>query len=194
MGVNGVVAAAILLVRVYDGHHVSADDLQMAQAQAGAILRDAGIDARWIQCDRDEEADIGVPPQCGRPLGPRDVVLRIRPAGSAPGTHSVSMGSSLVGEGALGTPVFSTVYADRVSVVAQGAGVDRGLLLGRAVAHEIGHLLLNTSHHAERGLMRAMWSARELRRNTDADWKFLESEAGTMVAALAARGGEAASW
>jgi len=30
-----------------------------------------------------------------------------------------------------------------------------GLVLGRAVAHEIGHFLLSTSSHADRGLMRA---------------------------------------
>ena len=30
-----------------------------------------------------------------------------------------------------------------------------GVILGRAVAHEIGHFLLNTSSHARRGLMRA---------------------------------------
>jgi hypothetical protein len=36
-----------------------------------------------------------------------------------------------------------------------------GLVLGRAVAHEIGHFLLSTSSHAERGLMRAHVAAGE---------------------------------
>jgi hypothetical protein len=36
-----------------------------------------------------------------------------------------------------------------------------GLVLGRAVAHEIGHYLLATSTHADRGLMRASIDARE---------------------------------
>jgi len=36
-----------------------------------------------------------------------------------------------------------------------------GLVLGRAVAHEIGHFLLATGTHAERGLMRARIDARE---------------------------------
>ena len=36
-----------------------------------------------------------------------------------------------------------------------------GLVLGRAVAHEIGHFLLATGTHAERGLMRASVDARE---------------------------------
>jgi hypothetical protein len=44
-----------------------------------------------------------------------------------------------------------------------------GLVLGRAVAHEIGHYLLATSTHAPQGLMRARIEAREfadLRRTT----------------------------
>jgi len=36
-----------------------------------------------------------------------------------------------------------------------------GLVLGRAIAHEIGHYLLNTSDHAARGLMRPRFSAHE---------------------------------
>ena len=36
-----------------------------------------------------------------------------------------------------------------------------GLVLGRAVAHEIGHFLLATATHAERGLMRARIDSRE---------------------------------
>jgi hypothetical protein len=36
-----------------------------------------------------------------------------------------------------------------------------GVVLGRAVAHEIGHYLLNTNTHASRGLMRATFDSRE---------------------------------
>ena len=35
-----------------------------------------------------------------------------------------------------------------------------GLVLGRAVSHEIGHYLLQTNTHATRGLMRARIAAR----------------------------------
>ncbi len=175
------------VAEIYSGHHVPVEDLQIAEGQATAILLEAGVDARWISCDRGDDAEIEVPPECGRPPGPKELVLRMRPAGLIPGTHDVSMGSSLVGAGASGMPVFSTVHPDRVTVVADAARVDRRVLLGRAIAHEIGHLLLDTSRHAERGLMRARWSTRELRQEADADWKFLQSESETMVAALARR-------
>jgi len=60
-----------------------------------------------------------------------------------------------------------------VTLVAGRTGVDEATLLGRAVAHEIGHLLLGTSQHADAGLMRAHWSDRELQQGSEADWTFL---------------------
>lgn len=39
---------------------------------------------------------------------------------------------------------------------------DLGRALGRILAHEIGHLLLGTSRHQRRGLMRATFSAGDL--------------------------------
>jgi hypothetical protein len=53
---------------------------------------------------------------------------------------------------------------------AHEANVDSGRLLGRAIAHEIGHLLLGTSGHANRGLMRARWLTGELQRDWPLDW------------------------
>jgi len=86
------------------------------------------------------------------------------------------MGFSLVG--IPGTaPFLATVYVDRVDSVARGAGTDRLRVLGLAMAHEIGHVLLDSNTHAATGLMRADWSRRELRRKDAAAWSFLETEA-----------------
>jgi hypothetical protein len=53
--------------------------------------------------------------------------------------------------------------AARGAVLAPGTSAEYrlGLVLGRAVAHEIGHFLLATGTHAENGLMRASVDARE---------------------------------
>src|SRR3970282_1353415 len=59
----------------------------------------------------------------------------------------------------------------------RGAGIRSRDVLGRAIAHEIGHLLLNTNSHPEAGLMRAAWSRSELRRNATDDWRFREEDA-----------------
>ena len=56
-----------------------------------------------------------------------------------------------------------------------------------AIAHEIGHLPLNDVHHPDAGLMRAVWSVVELRRNRTTDWLFGRAEAETMRVAVTAR-------
>jgi hypothetical protein len=59
--------------------------------------------------------------------------------------------------------------------------------LGYAVAHEIGHLLLNSPRHSTAGLMRELWSSSEIQAGRTADWVFLSEEAETMRRAIAAR-------
>jgi len=44
------------------------------------------------------------------------------------------------------------------------------------MAHELGHLLLGTSSHAQAGLMRAFWSDQTLRSWSRADWELMPSE------------------
>jgi hypothetical protein len=85
------------------------------------------------------------------------------------------MGFALVNI-AEGVPFLATIYADLVRTVSREAHLDYRLLLGRAIAHEIGHLLLDTNHHAESGLMRAGWSNAELRQDAQRDWVFRSGE------------------
>lgn len=68
--------------------------------------------------------------------------------------------------------MLATIYLDRVARVAATAGVDTGILLGRAIAHDIGHLLLGSLRHGDAGLMQALWSRQMLERNTPDDWNF----------------------
>jgi hypothetical protein len=62
-----------------------------------------------------------------------------------------------------------------------------GMVLGRAIAHEIGHYLLGTRDHARRGLMRAFIDAREF-----ADLRggrfFLDAAASRWIRQLPSRG------
>ena len=62
-----------------------------------------------------------------------------------------------------------------------------GLVLGRAVSHEIGHYLLQTNTHATRGLMRARIDAREFADLRSGSFH-LDRAAEAHLAVLAARG------
>ena len=96
------------------------------------------------------------------------------------------MGFSLV-SGSKEPAYLSTVFVNVVWSVAHGAGVDPRDLLGLAIAHELGHVLLNTNSHARTGLMRANWSRAELRRADESDSRFLSNEAATMRQAVEGR-------
>ena len=82
-----------------------------------------------------------------------------------------------------GAGVLATIYIDRVNWMAEQAGVDARALLGRAIAHELGHLLMATGVHGSHGLMRPVWSQSEIRRRQIDDWIFRPRE----IAAIKAR-------
>ena len=152
-------AAERLVVRIYDNVGVTAGEMAQAHEAAGVILRDAGLQAAWRDCLAG----------CSDPLGSCEVLVRI--VAAPRGIVARSLGSALI-DLQQGTGALATVYADRINLVASRTGVDAGTLLGRAVAHEIGHLLLGTTRHSAGGLMRAHWSDHELQRGLEADWTF----------------------
>jgi len=80
----------------------------------------------------------------------------------------------------------ATVFTDRIRSLAAEIKMADGELLGRAIAHEIGHLLLGTTHHSSTGLMRGHWSSR----GQEEDWRFTGGESEEMRLGLAARGPE----
>jgi hypothetical protein len=166
---------ASLVVRIYNNYGVPADDLLAARTQVDAIFSEARIDLSWLECWQREGEPVKAPPTCRQPLGADELTLRLQAPNQSEGKRFVSMGFSLVNLEA-GAPFLATIFVDLVTSISRSAAVDFRLLLGRAIAHEIGHLLLNTNRHAHHGIMRADWSRAELSRNNPADWRFVEDE------------------
>jgi hypothetical protein len=161
------ILALSLVVHVYDNAGVPPANRASALAAADSILKDAGIVVSWRdggECDEAVERDVRL--RDGARILP-EVIVRIvmSPPESVPGP----LGFSLI-DVALRSGTLATVYADRVADLAELAGVDAGRLLGRAMAHEVAHLLLGTTHHASVGLMRGTWTTGELRREQIRDW------------------------
>ena len=78
--------------------------------------------------------------------------------------------------------------AHRVLIL--GVGLINGFEQGafRAVlAHELGHLLMATSAHAAKGLMRPVWSRSEIRRRERNDWIFRPGEIAVIKARAQSR-------
>ena len=175
MGWQAVGLAATIFIRSYNNFGLPVADLAVAREHAQAILQEAGLSIVWEDCWAGERQPISTSARCQEPVG-GDIVLRLQKTNGTDRSKFVSMGFSLVGT-AGAAPFLATVYVDRVESVARGAGTDARRLLGLAMAHEIGHVLLNSNTHAASGLMRADWSRNELRRKDAAAWHFLDSEA-----------------
>ena len=178
--------AQTVTIRTYNNYGVSAEDLAAARPHVEAVFKDAGVDVSWVDCwYRDKEVAESAA-RCHEPLKANEVILRLQATTPLPGRRYVSMGFALVNI-SQGVPFLATVFADLVRSIARDAHLDYRLLLGRAIAHEIGHLLLDTNRHASNGLMRAGWSQVELRENAEADWAFADGEIDIIRAAAANR-------
>ena len=170
-----LVARIPLVVQVYDTTGLPASQLELARVDARQTLNAIGIEPIWRPCHA---------PGCvGRPK-PHAVAVRIVKSGSLSQPDLLGF-STIDTEQHAGT--LATVYADRVEALARDAGVETGELLGRVIAHEVGHLLLGTTEHGRHGLMRAVWLTTEIRRDAPLDWRFSWHEGAEMRRHLVVR-------
>ena len=161
--------ASELLARTYDPQRLLGKRIAAAGHAADAILRDAGVSLRWQHCDlpgQGLDADEGI---CQRSVAANHLVIRIvaAPAAAAP----EALGFTYL-DHSPNRSWLATVFADRLFALADRTRLPPEVLVGRAMAHELGHLLLETAAHAKQGFMQASWSDGMLRRNRPSDWLF----------------------
>jgi hypothetical protein len=175
-------ATAPIILRVYNVYGLSESDLDTARMTVREVFKAAGVQTTWRNCP-----GTGADP-CRERLKGNEIIVRLirsphdRPVSSAELTLGVSLVQSDLSRGS-----FTSVYPDRVGVIAPRFGREQDLLLGRAIAHELGHLLLGMTAHAPSGLMRARWSERPMQVTAPADWIFSEIEARQLRHAALAR-------
>jgi hypothetical protein len=85
--------------------------------------------------------------------------------------------------------MLATVFVDRTLRLASKLRIDHPILLGYAIAHELGHLLMATARHGVSGLMRPVWSHEELQGMRSEDWVFDAADAAAIRDRLASRRG-----
>jgi hypothetical protein len=156
--VGAIGAAQPLTVIVHNYAGVGISVLERAEREAGRILGTAGAEINWLNCPNGVE----VSPQCRRPPASTELVLDLLPAGAT--RRGVSKGG--LGYAIPPAPGFFGSYAgvlyDRVERL-RTPGVRKSVLLGHAIAHELGHLLLRAGWHAPSGIMVSEWHRKELR-------------------------------
>lgn len=176
-----------ILVRIYDNAGVAISELAAALRTTHEILRRADLGVDWVQCRA--RSDGPVPAVCDQPLSSGDVVVRLIEGSDKESGERRALGYSLFD--ADGVSGFATVYVDRVDWLAKRAQYPRAPVLGRAIAHEIGHLMLRSNDHTESGLMREVWTAEQVVRNRREDWTFSADQGGDLRNARLARSGNA---
>ncbi len=149
-------AWAITLI-VYDYAHLNRSSMLAAEGEATRIFARAGVDARWVDCPT-AHADQDNFPNCQSEWQANNYILRVMPTAMVAtlGESQDSLGCTLVcntGEG-----VMASVFYNRINELSGGPHAPVPVLLGRAMAHEIGHLLLGPNAHSRTGIMRAQWS------------------------------------
>jgi hypothetical protein len=175
-----------MTLRVRDYSRVNRSVLLAAEAEASGILAQSGVNTRWTDCPT-LPGDLASFPNCQPPWQVNDYVINVMPDSMAILLGKSEDALGLATECGMGPSCTASVFYDRVSKLAGGDRAPVDVLLGRAMAHEIGHLLLGANSHSPNGIMRGHWSPREFRLDARLDLLFTMGQSRRMRARLAER-------
>lgn len=144
-------------VSLFNDAHVPPSIVDSAEVIASRIFAQSGIELHWIQCGREEES-VEEQRACSQTRFPEHLHVHI--VNSDPHLKGSVFGISFLSADGSGSQadVFFTkiVWFHGVSLM------EPGTLLGHAMAHELGHLLLGANSHSLTGLMSANWRTAHL--------------------------------
>jgi hypothetical protein len=157
-------------VLLHDDAGVPADALLRAKRDAVLIYERSSIKLEWIE-------DGSLPP--------RSLIMRIvaKPMGKKshnPAVVGIAPGS----REKRGRLAF--VFYERIQDFSEALELDIALMLGHAMAHELGHLLLPYDAHAVSGVMRGAWDRTQARAATAGTVTFNPDQARLIRERLAA--------
>jgi hypothetical protein len=144
-------------MRVYNYARLPHWTLDRTTREADHIFHAVGIDTVWLECPV-SEADSEKFQACHPSLGPTDVVLKIVPRSPSKreGFRDTQFGF------AAGSQIL-IVYR-QIEEMAKDSESSRPRILGLAIAHEVGHVLLGPNSHSPTGIMRAQWNPKDFER------------------------------
>jgi hypothetical protein len=168
----------VVTISVYNEAAVLWRTVRAAEEEASLVLREAGIDVEWVNCQRasEETSDTEKSKSCGEVVYPEHLALRIvkRSVGLSPNV----MGISFLSEDGSGCQ--ADLFYERMEGLRQKSEASMASILGHVASHEIGHLLLGTNSHAPHGIMRGVWGKEELISLTQRALVFSEKESARM--------------
>jgi hypothetical protein len=148
-----VVAQAMgarITVQVYNPAGAPEGELRRSLGEAGRILRQAGVEARWVEC----RTPIG---ECAQDRGPGVFVLSVLGADPRGEGSEDALGFAVLAGRRNGAVVIYPRAMERLEGYPQYADCD---ILAGVIAHEMGHLLLGSARHGQ-GIMKANWDGHD---------------------------------
>jgi hypothetical protein len=157
-------ASPTITVQIYNYSLASPTVLVGAEREAGRILGMAGLRAVWLECP---VGPFTPGPQGHCEKAPEATDLRLRVLGApvmvlgAPVTNKFQ--DTVFGFAV--HPVLASVYYEYAARRAKSddADFEAPIILGCAIAHELGHLLLGTNSHSDAGIMQPRWESNQFR-------------------------------
>ena len=142
-----------MTVRVLNLAHVQARTVTAAENAASEIFRKAGVTVTWVDCD--------APAACRGEPGATGFWLQLleKQPKVLPGDV---MGFALLTHQPLNDGGYAAVAWQAVRVLVDSMKLDTVPVLGAAMAHELGHLLLGSQQHSREGVMVAHMGRRQL--------------------------------
>ena len=165
-----------IAVWVRDTAQVPDDVLTGARTAVTRIFRQAGVETVWLSpASASANTDASREPRLTIAIVTYDQAERLHPALTRAG---VGVGFAMSSSPTTRTQV-AYVFYHRVKSLTGANGVRLAPVLGAAMAHEIGHLLLDSAH-SETGLMRVDWTKEDLQR---IQWSelFFTAEQGALI-------------
>jgi hypothetical protein len=148
--------AAPITVFVFNSAQISPGDLTKSESLAARIFQKVGIAVTWVT---GLTAQRGNDTPAVEKWNPSDLLLRIRESSTVRGIgiNHEAVGFCLSLENNEAVVLFDAV-ANRAALL----NVDSAIPLGVTMAHEMGHLLLQSATHALAGVMKSRWLAEDL--------------------------------
>ena len=148
--INAPAPTYTLTVALFNDARVSPTVLAGAQETASYIFSKSGIRIHWMLCGREDES----PEErsaCSRPEFPNHLDVHIVRGG--PRLPISVFGISYLSPAGIGSQ--ADVFYSRIAAFRESSPqAELQVLLGYAIAHELGHLLLGLNSHSPTGLMR----------------------------------------
>lgn len=173
-------SAQTLVIRLYDYSDLSAKETLSLTETADLAFAHSAIHVVWLQCRGALAAAPGT--RCEGEVQVNEIVVRLQP-GRPRTIHNdgtLEMGHAVVTvEGGN----YASVFVRSVRAQAAGFGMPFDLLIGYALAHEVGHCLLGPSH-SYAGLMRGAWNRKDAAEMSRLSLHLTKQEARKAVARL----------